>query len=217
MLPFSKKDYKFYACFVCGCHFKTFDEFKEHMTSKHDEGREFIKCPLCDAPIRDLNIHYRALHPRDTIPHGTQTKALIWRDFSTGKKKTKKPNFHGGQFVSIKNDGQLLNYRSGWELQAYECLEEISEVLKYEVESLKIPYYWSGKWHNYYPDLLVHFTDGRSEVWEIKPANQTDLEQNHAKWDACGKFCLAHGYKFIVQTEQGIHLLKMKKLNESKN
>ncbi len=216
MLPFSKNDKKKYTCFVCDQQFIDFNEFKQHILDKHEEGREFLVCPQCEAPLRDMHIHYKAIHPRDKIPEHIQTKALIWKDFSKGKSKTKKPAFHGGQFVSMKNNGQLMNYRSGWELQVYECLEDLPNIEKYEVESLKIPYYWMGKWRNYFPDLLLHYADGSKEIWEIKPSNQTSLDQNHAKWNACNDFCLKHGHRFVVQTEKGIQLLKIQRLNELK-
>lgn len=217
-LPFSNlnRNKRVFSCFVCGREFAEFEAFKQHIVETHDEGREYLSCPCCSHPVRDMVTHYSAVHPRDKMPPGIQTKVLVWHDFSTRKKK-KKQKFHGGGFVSMKNEGRLLNYRSGWELQVYECLEELQDVAKFEVEAVKIPYYWLGKWHNYFPDLVVEYTDGRREIWEIKPANQTDLDKNKAKWDACAKFCMSQGYRFVVQTEVGLNKLKQQLLNEKRS
>ena len=50
--------------------------------------------------------------------------------------------------------------------------------------------------------------DGHVEIWEIKPANQTALPKNQAKWAACQHHCEARGWKFMVMTEVGIGKLK---------
>ena len=221
-LPFSNanRNKRVFSCFVCGREFKELEEFKTHIVETHDEGREYLSCPCCDHPVRDMAVHFKALHPRDKVPAGIQTKVLVWHDFSTRKKK-KKQKFHSGSYVSMKNHGKLLNYRSGWELQVYECLEELQDVARFDVETIKLPYFWSlpgqaGKWRDYIPDIVGEYVDGRKEIWEIKPKNQTDLEKNKAKWDACAKFCTNHGYRFVVQTEVGLNKLKQQLLNEKR-
>jgi len=226
MLPFNKdNNKKKYWCFICGIEFTDFEEYKSHIKEKHEYGREYLSCPYCDAPVRDMRLHFKVRHPKETMPKSGQMKALIFYDFSgkNAKKKHKKPHFEEGFMVSNKNNGQVMHYRSGWELTVYQVLEELNEILAYEVEpSDCVTNYFcpqTKKWRKYYPDLKVRFTDGHTEVWEIKPLNQTDPKTNttnHAKWNACSEACLNHGIIFEVKTEVGIKKLQRALANQKK-
>jgi len=211
-----------WVCFVCGKSHSDFDSYKEHILSSHDEGREFVKCPLehCGAPVRDLKLHYRAKHPDRQVPQAAQMKAIIWKDpTKEGKMKTRKPKFREGYFVSNKNGGREFHYRSGWECEVYECLEVLPEVVAYDAEPLKggIPYLFKGEAHHYFPDLSLQFNDGHVEIWEVKPASQMDLEINQAKWNAATQFCESRGWDFIVINEVGIGKLKNKARKAQQN
>ena len=54
----------------------------------------------------------------------------------------------------------------------------------------------------------MNFMDGSRAVWEVKPANQTDLEQNRNKWKAAEQACKVRGWNFEVFTEQKINKLE---------
>ena len=56
--------------------------------------------------------------------------------------------------------------------------------------------------HEYIPDIYVRYTNGEEEIWEIKPADQTHLERNQAKWDAAKSICTPRNWKFEVYTER---------------
>ena len=201
-----------WQCFVCGRNYDDFATYKEHIIGTHEEGREFIKCPDCDAPVRDLTTHYKAKHPKRIMPKGVQTRVAIWRDFSSngGKKKTtKKVSFRTGTFTSRKS-GCDIPYRSGMECEFYELLESDRDVANFVAEPFKVPYYYQGAWHDYIPDIRVNFIDGSTEIWEIKPANQTAYEQNRAKWGSMNDHAMTHGWQFAVQTEVGLGKLKSK-------
>ena len=44
---FEKSDGKRkYSCFVCGKEHSDFEAFSAHITETHEEGREYILCPL---------------------------------------------------------------------------------------------------------------------------------------------------------------------------
>jgi len=204
-----------YRCFVCGVDYVDYDEFKDHVTGEHEEGREYILCKICGAPVRDLGLHYKVKHPGKKMQTG-QRRATIWYDFSGQKRKTKRPNYKQGTHISPKNDWEEMTYRSGYELEVYKLLDEINEVRRYEVEpkDCVTPYYWNGKWRKYHPDLKVIFNDGHTEIWEIKPANQTDYNQNRAKWDAAAAKMGDHGWTFGVKTEQGINRLRKQILEQ---
>lgn len=163
------------------------------------------------APIRDLTAHFKAKHPTDSIPkHHGPNKAIVWKDFGNKKRKAKKPAYREGHFVSLKNHGKEFFYRSSYECEVLECLEQLHEVIAYDVEPLKdgIPYLHKGEMHKYHPDFSIKFADGHIEIWEIKPANQTSLALNEDKWRAAKIFCESRGWQFIVLTEVGIGKLK---------
>lgn len=204
-----------WQCFVCGKSHYDFESFKDHIRHSHEEGREFVICPLerCMAPVRDLRAHFKAKHPYDKLPAVRQTRAVIWKDVSLkdGKKaKTKAPKFREGHLISQKNGGAEMHYRSGLECKVYEILEAMPEVAAYEVEPISIPYLFEGSQHHYFPDLRIRFSDGRIAVWEIKPANQTDIPKNDAKWSAAEVYCKTRGWEFMVLTERGVDKLKAK-------
>jgi hypothetical protein len=212
--PFEKNDGKRkFLCFVCGRGYKEVQEFRTHILEEHEQGREYLLCPLarCQQPVRDLKAHFKAKHPGDQVPNFGPMKALIWKDWSSkgGKKvgKTRTP-WKDGSFTSIKMNGTEIHYRSRWECQCYECLEMLTEVVAYHGEPVKIPYLFKGESHTYNPDILVQLDDGTTELWEIKPQDQTHWDINQAKWDAAKAFCEARGWKFVVITEKVLDRLK---------
>jgi len=213
MLPFqNNRDERKYQCFCCGIMFNSdqWIDFKNHIIEKHEEGKDYVLCaiPWCKAPVRCIRTHYACKHPGTPLPKNHQMRAILWRDFSPrGKKKKNKTKFREGWYSSTKMNKNFY-FRSGWEATVYECLDQMNEVIAYETEPFKIPYLWSGSQHEYNPDLLIIFTDGHREVWEIKPSDQTFLEQNKCKWRAAVEVCKVRGWEFIVLTEKGITKLK---------
>lgn len=204
-----------YQCFVCGKNYDSYQDYKDHITEAHSEGREYISCPDCGAPVRDMKLHYKSKHPARVLPKNTQMKVAVWHDFKTGKngqgekRVTRKPSFRQGTFTSRKC-GRDFEYKSGLECEFFECLEADLDVVRYKYEGMKVPYFFRGEWHNYIPDLKVDFGDGSTEMWEIKPANQTSYEQNKAKWSAANNFCSNLGWTFVVLTEVGLGKFKTK-------
>ena len=73
-------------------------------------------------------------------------------------------------------------YRSSWELAFMRMCDNHPNITKWASENVKIPYRSpvDGKYHNYVPDFMVQYTDKDGaqhvELIEIKPANQTTLE-----------------------------------------
>lgn len=213
---FAENNKRRWQCFVCGMEFYEYDPFAQHIIEKHEKGREYVLCPLarCNAPVRDINLHFRTKHPNEPMPrYDGPNRAIVWKDYQNNKKKKKKgPQFRKGHFVSTKNGGREFEYMSSYECAILECLEEIPEVLAFDAQPFKgktgIPYIYRGEQHHYFPDFSVQFADGRIEIWEIKPANQTALELNEAKWAAANIYCQSRGWDFIVLTEVGISKLK---------
>lgn len=179
--------------------YKTWDEFKSHVIGSHEEGRDYIKCPKCDAPVRDMRLHFRMKHANFLMPKGTQMRAIIWKDQKSARSKLiSKPQ--EGYFSSKKNSKDL-HYRSKFERTVYELLEQDSDVAAFAVEPIKISYFFNGSVRNYVPDIVVAYIDGRKEVWEVKPGSQTTLPINKSKWKYAEVFCEERGMKFEVITE----------------
>ena len=129
--------------------------------------------------------------------------------FEDGKPKARKPKFRTGTFVSQKCQREFL-YRSGMEEEFYNLLEEDNDVVSFYAEPFKIPYFWGSEWHQYIPDIRVNFIDGSTQLWEVKPANQTQQEQNKCKWASANNYCENMGWDFIVMTEIGLGKYKTK-------
>lgn len=200
---------KTYCCFCCGVQFSDYEEFRGHILDSHEEGRDFVKCPLphCGAPVRDVKLHMKVKHPGIKANNiKGQTRAIVWHDFSAKGKKTRKPKFKQGKYESTKT-GKILTYRSGLEEKLYKILDRHEDVMSFYSEPFHIDYVHRGQVHKYIPDLIVHFMDGSRAVWEVKPANQTELEQNKDKWRAAEQACKVRGWGFEVFTEQRINKL----------
>jgi hypothetical protein len=213
-----EKDSRKFQCFVCGIQHISIEEYKTHILNKHEEGRDYIVCPVkhCGYPIRDLRSHMRAKHPSMKMPETPgMTKAILWRDFNpqTEKMKVRKPKFREGYYSSTKMR-KNYHYRSGLESKVYECLDADVDVTSFDVEPFEIPYLYKGKPHNYIPDLVIRFIDGHVEVWEIKPSSQTLLEVNQCKWAAAESACKTRGWQFVVITETSIDRLAQKVKNQ---
>jgi hypothetical protein len=206
-----------FQCFVCGRQYSEYEEYKAHILENHDEGREYIICPVahCKAPIRDLRLHAKAKHPQfDLKSYKGQLKSTVWYDFSPKGKRRMTTKFRQGKYTSIKS-GKTFHYRSGLEATVYELLDQDHEVMSFDAEPFQIDYVWGGQAHKYTPDILVTYMDGHKELWEIKPADQTELQQNQYKWDAAKQQCKARGWLFEVYTEPRIDKLKMKIRNQN--
>jgi rubredoxin len=212
-----KSNLRRYQCFVCGLQFDNdqFDEFSAHIVDNHEEGRDYVLCPLnrCKAPIRDVRAHFKARHGSEKLPQAGMMKATIWRDVSPQGKTKKKTKFREGWHESNKMQKNFY-YRSGWEKIVYECLDSWNEVVAYDVEPFKIPYIHNGECHDYIPDLFVAFLDGHKEIWEVKPTSQTSLKKNQDKWFSARKACEAREWEFVVVTEQIMEKLKKKVKNQ---
>jgi len=207
-----------WMCFVCGKGCGEYEEYKTHIITEHEQGREYLSCPTCKAPVRDMKTHFKVKHPARATPKGVQMRVGIWRDFSPNgkKKKTRKPNFITGYFES-KKMGLDFRYRSRFEENFYQCIESDTDVLYYYAEPFKIPYHWQGEWHNYIPDIRIVFIDETTQIWEIKPNSQTEYEQNKAKWASAHNHCQNVGWEFIVQTEKALEMYRAKIRRQRKN
>ena len=118
--------------------------------------------------------------------------------------------------------GKAPYYRSSWELAFMRMCDSHPNITKWASENVKIPYQnpVTGRYANYVPDFMIQYTDKDGsqhvELSEIKPANQTTLENarsqgqkiatvvNAAKWTAAQEWCKRKGIRFKVINEDQI-------------
>lgn len=103
-----------------------------------------------------------------------------------------------GEVYAAKAD-RVIPYRSSWELRAIEMLEADPEVVSFEFEPIRIPYYYgfrndgSLQRRYYIPDFLVLYRDGRRVLVEVKPVCHVTAAVNVAKFSAAHEYCLSEG------------------------
>lgn len=121
-------------------------------------------------------------------------------------------------------------YRSLWERYCFKWCDESSNVKYWSSEETVIPYFYEvdKKYHRYFVDLKVTFTNGETWLIEIKPHKQTlppdypgkktrryinesiEYVRNQCKWKAANNYALDRGYKFSVWTEETLEKLGIK-------
>lgn len=117
-------------------------------------------------------------------------------------------------------------YRSGLELNYFRILDDNPAVIQWGSEEVVVPYFFNGKWHNYFIDLFVVLKNGNRIARffiELKPYSQTvepeykprrkkenylyeclEWQKNQAKWAAAKSFATKKGYEFHVLTEKDL-------------
>lgn len=132
-------------------------------------------------------------------------------------------------------DVRKVFWRSSWELRLMKWLDMNNAVIRWNSESLAIPYVHpfltdaSGrpKIYRYFPDFVITYQDTagqvHTEIVEVKPYKESVLspgmsEQlkmtyavNQAKWKAAAAFAESQGAKFRVVTEHSLFLKKIPK------
>lgn len=132
------------------------------------------------------------------------------------------------ELMNSHKDGHV-NYKSSLELKSIRYCDWNDNVRKWSLEPFAIQYFkpTTGKFHRYYIDLVIEFSNGEKFLVEVKPYSQTippkrprknttkarnnyarALETwiiNQAKWKAAEQFCKQNGFKFIKLTEQELN------------
>lgn len=132
-----------------------------------------------------------------------------------------------------KGDHTKITYRSSWEMKFFRICDEHPDIIWWQSEEEIVPYYSpiDGKWHRYYPDVVMKKKTGEGTfeilMIEIKPDGQTrppDIRKknatpsgrisrrylnevktysiNESKWAAAQKFCKERGWHFRIMTEK---------------
>lgn len=100
-----------------------------------------------------------------------------------------------GEYTSSKT-GEIIFYRSSWELKYAQLLDEDTTVLSWEYEPFAIKYIIGKKQRNYVPDFLVSYTDGTKELVEVKPFALEGTNVNRAKRLSALELCNKNGWSY---------------------
>lgn len=100
------------------------------------------------------------------------------------------PSYATGEFISIKCE-HVVNYRSSFELQFLELIEQDESVKKFKYEWMSITYMISERQHRYIPDFLITLQDDSVHFVEVKPRQMRDfginIEKRVAALEECRK------------------------------
>lgn len=121
----------------------------------------------------------------------------------TRKKRKRKGHYHRGEYTSTKT-GATYKFRSGWEEKFMLYLDSNPEVGIWTYEKLVIEYVSNArtkKIRKYYPDFYVNYTDGRTEIIEVKPKRKLDQTVIKKKTAAAEQWCYYNGFTFRIITE----------------
>ena len=120
-----------------------------------------------------------------------------------------------------KGDPDKVVFRSMWERYCFRWCDESSEVKYWSSEEVVIPYFYDvdKKYHRYFMDLKITFTNGKTILVEIKPEKETlppkrpdkskryineamTYVKNMNKWEAASKFAKDNNWGFQIWTEK---------------
>jgi len=121
-------------------------------------------------------------------------------------------------------------YRSHWEKLCFMWCDSNPSIKEWSSEEIVVPYYYDvdKKYHRYFPDLKIKFTNGKTILVEIKPEKQTEPPKgqrrtkqyvsegltyikNMKKWEAAESYCKDRGWEFQVWTEKTLQEMKIMK------
>ena len=114
-----------------------------------------------------------------------------------------------GKFFSTKN-GKDVPYRSTFgELTYIKWLERNPEVSSYEYEPVRISYFFEGQKHITIPDFLVHYTDGHTELVEVKMEWKVQNIQEQLKIEAVKRYAMEHNWIFRLVLGKDLDLIEV--------
>lgn len=124
-----------------------------------------------------------------------------------------KDSYATGHYISTKT-GKKMFYKSSWEKVCMEWLDNNNDIITYEYENLRMPYFVQGKTQlhkrYYIPDFFVTFQDGSRELWEIKPIQLTKTKTALLKAEAAITYCKENGIdSYRVLTKEDLQNRKM--------
>lgn len=145
--------------------------------------------------------------------------------------RTYKGKYRPTDLSKYRGDPTSIIYRSLWERNLMRFCDANSKVIWWSSEPIAIPYRCAtdGKIHRYFPDFLIHFTNGETYCIEVKPEKETiqpvkkrgkrkavfitealTYAKNVSKWEAAQKYCKQRGWRFEIWHEKILEALGIK-------
>jgi hypothetical protein len=123
--------------------------------------------------------------------------------------------------TKYKGDVDNVVFRSMWERNSFAWCDDNSEIKEWSSEEIVVPYFYDvdKKYHRYFVDLKITFTNGKTILVEIKPEKEVQLPKrpdkskrylnealtyvkNQNKWKAANEFAKDNGWTFEIWTEK---------------
>lgn len=134
---------------------------------------------------------------------------------------------YSGKYI-IKNkdkysgDPNNVVFRSLWERSIFKWCDESTVIERWSSEEVVIPYLYEvdKRYHRYFMDLKITYTNGKTVLVEIKPEKETKPPQfkgrrtkqyinegmtyvkNMNKWSAAQRYAADRGWGFEIWTEK---------------
>jgi len=140
-------------------------------------------------------------HWKDPVSRSLHCKGIL-RSYQDPVKHRLGGKIKGYFFSTKLNDN--IPYRSSYELAYLKQLESDPLVSSYEYEPVRISYFFEGQKHTTIPDFLVHYTDGHTELVEVKAnwcLNNLDVQ---ARLEAMKKYAEDHDWTFRLVTKDAL-------------
>lgn len=166
--------------------------WEPHFRGKHhsEESKEKLReAKKLNPPTGEKNGMFGRSHTKEAREKMSESNSL---GIISGSRKTYGKNGHVRGEYETKTK-KIHHYRSSWELATMEHLDVNPNVSSWDYECIRIPYYYENNKRWYVPDFLIEFSDGRKEIWEIKPKELIDTTANKLKTEAALKFCPENG------------------------
>jgi hypothetical protein len=150
----------------------------------------------------EKNAMYGKKHSEISKERMSETRTKKWVE---GKYQTYGKNNHDtGDRHSIKMN-KTMHYRSSWEKACMQYFDTADDVVSFEYEKMRIPYYDSDHHKRHYiPDFLVTFRDGHKEMWEIKPRQFVNSTASKAKSASAEEWCSQNGVVYQILTKDDL-------------
>lgn len=187
--------------------------------------------------VRDINTYSRCKRPYNRDPEKIQAQKDTWekksdeeisqimkkqQDTKKERMKTYKGRYTPKNKEKYRGDANNIVYRSQWEKYCMMHFDSQSTVKSWSSEEIVIPYYYDvdGRYHRYFTDFFVEYTNGKKVLIEVKPFNQTHppkkpkrktkkyinegytYVKNKCKWTAAERYCEERDWTFLIWTEK---------------
>ncbi len=129
--------------------------------------------------------------------------------------------FKPKNYKKYKGDPTRIFYRSLWERRFMVYCDNNENIIEWGSEEVIIPYLYEvdKRYHRYFMDLIVEYTDGKVVLIEIKPHKETKpptgarktkrylseamaFVKNQNKWEAANEYAKDRGWQFTIWTEK---------------